>query len=93
MAVMGRPVQDRVCTSYVERQNLSMRMGIRRLTRLTNAHSKKWENHEAAMALWFAYYNFCRVHSTLKTTPAVAAKITATVWSVEELLTQVALAV
>ena len=67
-----------------------MRMQIRRLTRLTNAHSKKWENHEAATALYFAFYNFCRVHSTLKTTPAVASGLTDHVWSVAELLEKAA---
>jgi transposase InsO family protein len=65
-------------------------MGCRRLTRLTNAHSKKWENHEAALALWFAYYNFCRVHETLRTTPAVAAKLAEKPWSVLELLERLA---
>lgn len=87
--LLGRPNKDRICTSYAERQNLSMRMTIRRLTRLTNAHSKKWVNHEAAIALYFAYYNFCRVHTTLKTTPAVAAGLTDHVWSVAELLKKV----
>jgi IS1 family transposase len=90
--VLGNPDITKVCTSYVERQNLSMRMGIRRFTRLTNAHSKKWENHECAVALWFAYYNFCRVHMTLKTTPAVKARITDHVWTIEELLTAAAAA-
>ena len=69
----GNPNEDRICTSYVERHNRSIRMAVRRMTRLTDAHSKKWDNHEAALALFFAYYNFCRVHSTIKTTPAVAA--------------------
>jgi transposase-like protein/IS1 family transposase len=88
--VWGEPDENRICTSHVERQNLSMRMTIRRLTRLTNAHSKKWENHEAALALYFAYYNFCRVHATLKTTPAVAAGLTLQTWGVAELLQEVA---
>ena len=65
-------------------------MGIRRMTRLTNAHSKKLANHQAALALWFAYYNYCRVHMTLKTTPAVAAKLADKPWSVLELLEKVA---
>jgi len=60
------------------------------MTRLTNAFSKKWENHKAALGLFFGYYNFCRVHSTIKTTPAVAAGLTDRVWSVEELLGAVA---
>ena len=61
-------------------------MQIRRMTRLTDAHSKKWENHNAAIGLFFAYYNFCRKHSTIKTTPAVAAGLTSEPWTVERLL-------
>jgi hypothetical protein len=64
-------------------------MGLRRMTRLTNAHSKKWENHEAAFALYFAYYNFCRLHSTIKTTPAFAAGVTEKEWTVAELLKRI----
>jgi hypothetical protein len=64
-------------------------MQVRRLTRLTNAFSKRWENHEAALGLYLAYYNFCRVHMTLKTTPAVAAGLTDHVWSVQELLDRI----
>ena len=75
-----------ICTSYIERQNLNVRMSIRRMTRLTNGFSKKWENHEAAIALYFAYYNFCWKHSTLKMTPAMAAGITDHKWTIEELL-------
>lgn len=85
--VIGQPSEDRVCTSYVERNNLSIRTFVRRMTRLTNGFSKKWENHEAALALYFAYYNFCWKHSTLKTTPAVASGLTDHQWTVEELLT------
>ncbi len=87
---IGAPDPARICTSHSERANLSIRMAVRRMTRLTNAHSKKWANHRAALALWFTYYNFCRVHTTLKTTPAVAAGLTDHVWSVAELLRTVA---
>jgi IS1 family transposase len=82
----GNPDQAKICTSHVERSNLTLRMQLRRFTRLTNAFSKKWENHEAALGLFFAYYNFCRVHSTLKTTPAVAAGLAHETWSVQRLL-------
>lgn len=84
--VMGRPDPPRICTSIVERQNLSTRMSVRRFTRLTNAFSKKWENHWAAVALWFAFYNFCRVHKSLRVTPAMEAGIADHVWTVRELL-------
>jgi hypothetical protein len=83
--VSGNPDPKHVSTSFVERQNLSMRMSIRRFTRLTNAFSKKIENHAAAVALWFTYYNFCRVHSSLRVTPAMESGISDHVWSVEEL--------
>jgi IS1 family transposase len=83
--VTGNSDPKHVSTSFVERQNLSMRMSIRRFTRLTNAFSKKVENHAAAVALWFMYYNFCRVHQTLRVTPAMEAGISAHVWTVEEL--------
>jgi transposase-like protein/IS1 family transposase len=84
--ISGQPDAERICTSIIERSNLSVRMGVRRLTRLTNAFSKKWENHWAAIALWFTFYNFCRVHKSLRVTPAMEAKITDHVWSVRELL-------
>jgi IS1 family transposase/transposase-like protein len=84
--VMGQPDPERICTSIVERSNLSTRMSNRRFTRLTNAFSKKWENHWASVACWFAFYNFCRVHKSLRTTPAMAAGIADHVWSVRELL-------
>lgn len=87
---IGSPDLEKTCTSHAERQNLNIRMQIRRMTRLTNGHSKKWENHDAALALYFAFHNFCRVHSTLKTTPAVAAGLTDHVWSVGELLAAIA---
>src|SRR6266404_5796367 len=64
---------ERICTSIVERSNLTMRMQMRRLTRLTNGFSKKWENHWAALCLYFAWYNFVRIHRTLRVTPAMAA--------------------
>jgi len=84
--VLGRPDPDRICTSHVERQNLTMRMQIRRLTRLTNGFSRKWENLWAALCLHFAYYNFCRVHNSLRVTPAMEAGVANRVWSIRELL-------
>jgi transposase-like protein/IS1 family transposase len=84
--VMGQPDPERICTSIVERSNLSTRMGLRRFTRLTNGLSKRWENHWAAVAVWFTFYNFCRVHKSLRVTPAMEAKITDHVWSIRELL-------
>jgi transposase-like protein/IS1 family transposase len=84
--VIGQPDPARICTSHVERQNLTMRMSIRRFTRLTNGFSKKWENHWAALALWFAFYNFCRVHKSLRITPAMASGIADHIWTVRELL-------
>lgn len=83
----GRPDPDRLCTSHVERQNLTIRMQMRRLTRLTNGFSKKWENLKAAYALHFAYYNFCRIHSSIRCTPAMEAGITKSVWTLSDLLT------
>jgi hypothetical protein len=80
------PDYERICTSHIERQNLTMRMQIRRLTRLTNAFSKKWKNLRAAIALHFAYYNFCRVHKTLRVTPAMEAGLTDHIWTIAELL-------
>lgn len=84
--VYGQPDPERICTSIVERSNLSLRMGVRRFTRLTNAFSKKWENHAAMIMLWFAYYNFCRIHQTLRVTPAMQAGIADHQWRIEELL-------
>lgn len=84
--VAGNPDPERICTSIVERSNLSTRMSLRRFTRLTNAFSKKWENHWAAVACWFAFYNFCRIHKSLRVTPAMEAGIADHVWSVRELL-------
>jgi IS1 family transposase len=82
----GKPDPDHISTSFVERSNLSMRMGMRRFTRLTNAFSKKLENHGHAVALYFMHYNFCRVHKSLRVTPAMEAGITDHVWSIEELI-------
>lgn len=82
----GDPDPEHISTSFVERQNLTMRMAIRRFTRLTNAFSKKLLNLKAAVALHFAYYNFCRVHSSLRVTPAMEAGITDHVWTIAELL-------
>jgi transposase-like protein/IS1 family transposase len=82
----GRPDARHISTSHVERQNLTMRMAIRRFTRLTNAFSKKLDNLKAACALHFAYYNFCRSHTTLRVTPAMQAGITDHVWTIYELL-------
>lgn len=83
--VIGKPDPDHVSTSYVERQNLTMRMSMRRFTRLTNAFSKKIENHAAAVALHFIHYNFARIHKTLRITPAMAAGLSNHVWSYEEI--------
>jgi len=84
--VIGSPDPRRICTSIVERGNLSMRTSIRRLTRLTNAFSKKWDNLHAALSLYFAYYNFCRIHSSIRCTPAMESGITNHVWTLKELL-------
>lgn len=83
---VGYPDPKHISTSYVERQNLSMRMGMRRFTRLTNAFSKKFENHCAAIALHFMNYNFARIHRTLRVTPAMAAGVTDHVWEIEEIV-------
>lgn len=84
--ITGNPDMAHVSTSYVERQNLSMRMGMRRFTRLTNAFSKKLENHVAAISLYFLHYNFARVHQTLRVTPAMAAGVADHVWEIEEIV-------
>lgn len=84
-AIAGAPDMRRASTSFVERQNLTMRMGIRRMTRLTNAFSKKPENHRAAVALHFAHYNLVRRHQTLRVTPAMAAGVEREMWSMERL--------
>lgn len=84
--VSGNPNPNHISTSYVERQNLTMRMSMRRFTRLTNGFSKKIDNHIHAVALHFMYYNFCRVHQTLRVTPAMEAGLTDHVWTLEELV-------
>jgi len=99
-AVIGDPLESQISTSYVERQNLTMRMGMRRFTRLTNAFSKKIENHEYQIALHFMYVNYCRPHQSLRLqdekgkqginrSPAMAAKLTDHIWSIEEMIESV----
>jgi IS1 family transposase len=85
-AIIGRPERKHVSTSYVERQNLTMRMHMRRFTRLTNAFSKKLDNHIAAISLHFMYYNFVRIHQTLRITPAMAAGVTDRIWEVADIV-------
>ena len=87
--VTGKPVKALVSTSYVERMNLSIRMQNRRFTRLTNGFSKKLDNHVHALALYFAFYNFVRIHKTLKMSPALAAGITDKLWSLEDIAERV----
>jgi hypothetical protein len=85
-SIIGDPAPDHISTSYVERSNLTMRMHMRRFTRLTNGHSKKAEMHAHAVALHFTYYNFCKIHETLRVTPAMEAGITSTPWTVAHLV-------
>jgi hypothetical protein len=82
----GTPDPQQICTAHVERQNLTMRMQLRRLTRLSNAFSEKWENLKAALAVYFAHYNFIRVHTTLRITPAMQAGLSNHIWTWGELL-------
>lgn len=89
-SVFGHPDPDHICTSHVERLNLTTRMGMRRMTRLTNAFSKKIEHHRSATALHFGHYNYVRKHLTLRTTPAVAAGVADRPWSVSDLLDAIA---
>lgn len=84
--IQGNPDPDRISTSYVERQNLTMRMSMRRFTRLTNAFSKKVENLAHAVALHFMYYNYCRIHRSLRMTPAMAAGATNHLWEIEDIV-------
>jgi IS1 transposase len=86
MRITGRPDAAHISTSFVERQNLTMRMHMRRFTRLTNAFSKKIENHSSAIALHFMHYNFCRIHQTLRVTPAMEAGIADHVWPIGEIV-------
>jgi transposase-like protein/IS1 family transposase len=84
--IIGNPDQAKICTSHIERSNLTMRMHMRRLTRLTNGFSKKWENLWSALCLYFTWYNFVRIHQTLRITPAMAAGITDRLWEIEDLI-------
>jgi IS1 family transposase len=84
--MIGDPDVEHISTSYVERSNLTMRMSMRRFARLTNAFSKKVENHISALSLYFMFYNFCRVHQTLRVTPAMEAGVTDHVWEIEEVV-------
>jgi IS1 family transposase len=84
--VQGNPDEKNVSTSYVERQNLTMRMNMRRFTRLTNGFSKKFENHMHSVALHFMYYNFCRIHQSLRVTPAMEAEVTDCLWNIEDII-------
>lgn len=85
-AITGNPIKRLISTSHIERQNLTVRMGNRRFTRLTYAFSKKLENHKHAAAIHFFHYNFCRIHTTLRCTPAMEAGLTDHVWTLEEML-------
>lgn len=85
-AIFGNPIMEEVGTSHIERQNLTMRMGMRRFTRLTNAFSKKAENHAYAVALHFMHYNYCRIHQTLRVTPAMAANLVSSPWTVDDIV-------
>lgn len=90
-SILGKPDPKHVSTSYIERQNLTMRMTMRRFTRLTNAFSKKIENHAYSVALYTMHYNYCRIHKTLRVTPAMEAGITNHVWTIEEMLANIGL--
>jgi hypothetical protein len=83
---IGNPNPKHISTSYVERQNLTMRMSMRRFTRLTNAFSKKIENHVATLAIFYMHYNFIRIHQTLRVTPAMAAGVSDRLWEINDLI-------
>lgn len=85
----GNPDRRHISTSYVERQNLTMRMSMRRFTRLTNGFSKKLDNHVAALALYFVFYNFCRIHKSLRVSPAMAASVSDRLWSLEDVIAKI----
>jgi IS1 family transposase len=87
--VTGLPDVEDVSTSFVDRQNLTMRMSMRRFTRLTKAFTKKLDNHIHALALYFAFYNFCRIHKTLRVSPAMAAGIADRLWSIEDIIARI----
>ncbi|MCA9230788.1 MAG: IS1 family transposase [Planctomycetales bacterium] len=89
-ARFGNPEEDRISTSHVERMNLTIRMHLRRFTRLTNAHSKSLKHHAAMQALFFAWYNWCRKHETIKQTPAMASGLAEKVWTMRYLLEKAA---
>jgi hypothetical protein len=84
--ITGAPVDEDISTSYVERHNLTTRMCIRRFTRLTNAFSKKLENHEHTLALYYVFYNFVRIHKTIRMSPAMAAGVSQTLWDMDQIL-------
>ena len=86
IVVSGKPDPQHISTSYIERQNLTMRMQMRRFTRLTNGFSKKLDNHIASIALHYMHYNFCRVHQTLRVTPAMEAGVADHIWTITEML-------
>ena len=88
--ITGTPDPAHISTSFVERSNLSIRMGLRRFTRLTNAFSKKLDNHKAGLALYFMHYNFARIHKTLRVTPAIEAGVSDHVWGLDEIARLVA---